>query len=368
MEFDIEKYKDEKNKLIFKGFDEGKIFIFPKTIFNRLRPYSQGGVPLSLMLFIPDFCQGFCYDRALMMSMAFKDSKYVCAEIDDLRVQYGEGKDAEHAYIETSDLDDGKTYIVDTSVGLVYEKEYFEMLENPKVKYMLSKEQCMKSRGVLEMLASDFETEMDSLLLVLPLIENYISSLEHDNLDSGNEYTTYLRKTFLLNEIEKLKTAINFDGMLKEMNDDLELIRQDPIGSEKILDEKYKIVRDKYGRIVSRSGVEDEFYIPANEDFDKICENLSEEEIVKLLNDDFKKIHEKHNNHDKRIYELAQKRLKEIEKDPYKNVYEFWLEDREKRYGSQSKRGGSSFNRGGTQGGSNLNGDESQSGSQPKQE
>ena len=227
---------------LYNGFKIGKVFSFNDALFDYLRPYSLGGIPVSILLFISEINNGHCYDRALLAQLAFDQCKLIHADLKSLRQRYGEAS-AEHAYIETNEFGGGNTWVVDTSMGLVYDKKYHDDFEKPKVNRVFTKEECMQSRLVQEVLASDFEEEKWLLVHILPNLEQTI--------ENSNSLGTLLCRKKLREEIAKLKEAINFDAMQKEVREDMALMHDDP----KALDKKFQIVRDQYCREISRCGV-----------------------------------------------------------------------------------------------------------------
>ena len=297
---------------IFNGLKEGKVYPYPDELFDCLRAYSfGGGLPVSILLFITEMNNGHCYDRAMLMQLAFDKCRMVYADIESLRQRYSEDE-AEHAYIETDEFGGGKTWVVDTSTGLIYEKEYYDEFQKPKVNRVFTKEECMQSKDIQDILASDFEKDKWSLVLTLPMIE--------EGIKHSNNMGTIVYREKLQEEIAKLKEAINFDAMQKEVEEDMKLMRTDPAA----LDRKFQIVRDEYGREISRGGVKNPYYRKTREkDLLPVGESMKELKLDSIFNEKmFKKILKDHIKKDKRTRKKAAARLKVIAQNPTQNVYD----------------------------------------------
>lgn len=310
-EREIEELEQKHKEWLIKGLKENKVFAFPDVLFDYLRPYSFGGLPVSILLLITEMNNGHCYDRAMLMQLAFDKCRMVYADIESLRIRYGE-ESAEHAYIETDEFGGGKTWVVDTSTGLIYEKEYFDEFEKPKVNRVFTKEECMQSKYIQDILASDFEKDKWSLVLTLPMIE---SAIKH-----SNNMGTIVYKEKLLEEIAKLKEVINFDAMQKKVKEDMQLMRTNPSA----LDKKFKIVRDKYGREISREGVKNPYYQKTNKkDLKSILDDKKELELNSLVYEKMLKRNIKiHIKENLKTQKRASKQLKIIAQNPTQNVYE----------------------------------------------
>jgi len=307
----IEELEQKHREWLKKGFTENKVFVFPDALFDNLRPYNFGGIPVSILLFITEMNNGHCYDRAKLMQLAFENCRMIYADIESLRLRYSQ-KEAEHAYIETEEFGGGKTWVVDTSTGLIYEKTYFDEFEKPKVNYVFKKEECMQNKEIQEILASDFEKDKWTLVTTLPFIE---AGIKH-----SNNLGTVLYREKLQEEIAKLKEVINFDAMQKEVEDDMKLMLTD----HAVIEKKYKIVRDKYGREISRGGVKNPYYQKLKEK-DLVSKAKTKKDLGLGFDIDektLKKIIKIHTIEDAKTRKKASKRLKAIAKNPTQNVYE----------------------------------------------
>ncbi len=303
----ILKLKEREDKLYW-GLENGKVYPYPNALFNRLRPFCVGGLPASINLFVTDLCNGYCYDRAKLMSLAFEKCKIVYAEIESLRITSGEGKIAEHAFLETTEFGGGKTWVVDTSTSLIYDKDFYYELEKPKVNNIFTKKQVMNDPEIKSILASDFEKDKYALVLTLPIIEKGIKSSKY--------LGTSLYREKILSELEVFKTAIDYDALCREVEQDMELMRIDP----NKLDEKFGIVRDEHWREMSRNGVPNPYYRSWEQEYYesiKADDQKLKEYEDKLVEQSIRRI----NAEADAIARIAKRRLVEIRKNADVDFY-----------------------------------------------
>ena len=302
----------KQNKMLIHGLKNGLIFPYPDALFDKLRPYHLAGLPISIMLLINELCNGYCYDRSMLMQLAFENCEVVHADIECLRITAGK-EFAEHSFVETTDFGGEKTWVVDTSTGLVYDKDYYYKIEKPKINHRISKEQCMQSHYIQEIIASDFEKEKYTLPLCLPFIEKAITQSKHIG--------TVLYREKILTELENFKKAINYNSIVAEIENDVKLMRTDPAK----LDEKFQIVRDHYGREISRNGEPNPYYISPEE-----LDNT--QSYLESIKDNEEKLSEYYSNLIRNSYNLmqsqteqtsilAKQRLEKILENPTADFY-----------------------------------------------
>ncbi len=305
----VKKYDKIHREMLIKGFEERKIMPYPNAVFDYLRPYSVGGLPASIKLFTIDLCNGYCYDSALLMQLAFKNCQVVHADIESLRQIYSDENEWEHAFVEVTE-EDGKEYVIDTSIGLIYDKDCYYEIEKPKINRAFSKSECMDNWTIKQILASNFEEDKYILPLVLPHIEKII--------DEARNIGTSVYQSKLKEEIKLLKEAINYDAFVAEIKDDMRLMHENP----KALDKKFSIVRDKYHNEVSKGGVKNVYYTSPRElDYIQSIQNDNrkrEAYRLKLAKRNLKI----QKREDAKVLKLASKRLEQILKNPTQNVYE----------------------------------------------
>ena len=303
----------KRDKMLVYGLKNKLVFPYPDILFDYLRPYCVGGFPASIMVLINEMCNGHCYDRAELMQLAFDDCQIVHADIESLRITCGE-EFAEHAFVETPEFGGGKTWVVDTSIGLIYDKDFYYKIEKPKVNRVISKEQVMQSRSIQSIIASNFEEDKYSLTLTMPNIERVV--------EQSNHIGTYMYKDKVRKEIELFKKAIGYDAMVAEVESDMQLMFKDP----QALDKKFGIVRDRYGREISRGGKPNPYYIsPEEADAEQAYyESIKddEEKMSEYLGKVCEKSLKQMLIEDEATAKQAQERLEEIKKNPTANFYE----------------------------------------------
>lgn len=215
-----ELYKKRYHAFITYGAKNGLIGIYDDKLIGNLRHVYYGGLPASILLLHRKLSNGHCYDRGTLVTLGFDDDDFrvVDADIDSLRLNpqyidlYRSGKSgpdfANHRFAERI-LKDGMAVVYDTSVGLVFEKNFYYELEHPKITDVYDKE------SVLSFLYYDFQQDLDierdkyALPLILPNIENYLVPTQ----------PFYLRR--LKQEIEILKQEVDYDILYKETHDDM---------------------------------------------------------------------------------------------------------------------------------------------------
>ena len=307
------KLKEIQDRL-FWGMDNGYVFKYPDALFDRLRPYNFGGLPLSIKIFTNELCNGKCYDCAKYMQLAFKHAKVIWADIESLRVTASNPKEAEHAFIETTDFGMNKTWIVDTSTGLIYDKDFYFELEKPKVNRIFRKSVIMKDPEVMSAIVNNFDEYKYILPATLPLIEEAIKR--------SNHIGTTLYREKVLSEIEKFKQSINYDEIQAEIEADLRLFKTNPAE----LDKKFKIVRDERNNIISRNGKPNPYYV-SPEEWDSCLQEYAFDKLdEKGLEEFYKKHHEEFSKQlrleYKKLSRQARIALEKIFENPTQNFYE----------------------------------------------
>ncbi len=299
------------HKKLIKGAKHRKVFTYIPALIDRLRPYQIGGLPVSILLLITELCNGFCYDRSLLMSFAFNDAKIVHGNIESLRITGGE-EFAEHSFVETKEFGGNKTWVVDTSIGLIYDKDFYYDLEKVTVNTEISKEEIMDSYAAKSIIAGDFEQDKYALPLYLPFIEAAVAN--------SKWLGTLSYRDMIISELEKFKTAIDYDAIKKEIEDDMILMKTDP----RKLDEKFQIKRDRYCREISRNGVPNPYYISPEElelketEYNSAMQSGTLDEFWQSW---YSSSLEIMNLEEQKVIELADLRMQEIINNPTANFY-----------------------------------------------
>jgi len=123
----LQKRLNEIDAEVKKGCIEKRILPFPRWVFDALRticyssppdsgvPYN--GLPLSILLFTPDICNGYCFEMSKLLTLAFDDCTMMHGDNELFRLKAKmNGKSANHAFVEAN----GNVF--DTTLGLMFDK------------------------------------------------------------------------------------------------------------------------------------------------------------------------------------------------------------------------------------------------------
>ncbi len=213
-------YKKRYDMLYNYGVRHGLIFAYDKKLIENLRHIYYGGIPASILLLYRGLSKGYCTDRGTLVTLGFGDDDFqvVDADVDSLRLnpQYideyknGNGNDhfANHCFAERK-LKDGTTLVYDTSAGLVFEKNLYYKLENPKITKVNNRESTLRFLYYDFLKDSDIERDKYALPLILPNIESRLVPTQ----------PFYLAQ--LQQEIEILKREVDYDGVCKEIHESM---------------------------------------------------------------------------------------------------------------------------------------------------
>lgn len=203
---------------------KGLISLYDDEFIGKLHNIYYGGVLASVILLSGAMTNGYCYDRASLLARAFlyetDDINLIYATLDSLRLNPEYICDdplyADHCIVSQT-TKDGRCLIYDTSTEIVYDKEMYWLIENPKIrkidnkasirKILLEEERidpsCIKSdkyiaRVILPMLeAEDLKEDEMYLAKEIELLQREI---EHYKQETG-----YTAKNKLLIKIDKNK-------------------------------------------------------------------------------------------------------------------------------------------------------------------
>ncbi len=212
-------YQEKYRQLFNYGVENGLIRLYSDRLIKALRDVYYGGMPASIVLLCNDACNGFCYDRALLLSLVLEDDDYqmVDADIDSLRLnpiyalKSEEEQDesyAEHCYLEAKG-GDGRVWVFDTSVGLAFERGLYEEMQHPKVNRVFDKTTVMEFQDYKELKEADLENEKYALPFVMPSYEAVA--------EKGQPYYSERLKE----EISHYKKFIDYDEVRKEVHEDM---------------------------------------------------------------------------------------------------------------------------------------------------
>lgn len=183
---------------------------YDDELIKKLRNVYYGSIPASIILLTNSLCNGFCYDRALLLSKVFlnteDDVNLIYADVDSIKLNplYINEKSYDHCIVERITKD--KIHLIyDTSTGLVYDKSLYWLLERLKIRKINNK-QSIKDFVELENY-SDINDDKYGALLILPMIEKICR--RHDELYSTEEYN------LLKKEIKHYKDFIQYNDLKK---------------------------------------------------------------------------------------------------------------------------------------------------------
>lgn len=210
-------YQEKQRLLTNWGIITGHIRMYDKALIERLRNIYDGGIPLSILLLVDKMCNGFCYERALLLTLGLADENFrvIDATIDGIALnpdyidessQEKSESFGEHRFVEVKSKD-GKTYIYDTSAHLIYEKWLYQLIEKPRINKIITKEELIPFHKYH--FESQGNNDKYALPLILPMIESYAQTTTHFN-----------RKT-LVEEIELFKQTIGYDQICQEVHEDM---------------------------------------------------------------------------------------------------------------------------------------------------
>lgn len=221
----LEKMKWKLNRrrydtLFAYGVKHGLIGAYNNKLIENLRHIYYGGLPASILLLHDKLSNGYCYDRGTLITLGFGDDDFRVIDanadslrlnpqyIDEYRSEKGSVHFGNHCFAERV-LKDGTTLVYDTSLGLIFEKNLYYKLENPKITKVNDKNSTLKFLYYDFQQDSDIDNGKYALPLILPNIESCLTPTQPFYLEQ------------LKQEIEILKQKVNYESMCKEMNDDI---------------------------------------------------------------------------------------------------------------------------------------------------
>lgn len=215
-------YQKKSKEMLLYGLKHGYIRLYDDELIEKLRTIYYGGIPASIILLSDCFTNGYCYDRAVLLSRAFLDTEddinVIDASIDSIKLnpKYLKDKDplyADHCFVERT-TKDGKKLIYDTSSGFVYDKRYYWLMEHPKVRKINSKQATIDFvNEEEERHPSDIENDKISSISVFPTIERYYGTPYEMYSASGIE--------MLQREVELFKEKIKYDELKKAVEEEI---------------------------------------------------------------------------------------------------------------------------------------------------
>jgi len=212
--FDLLKWKLylKKRELLYDfGFKHGLIVPYSQKFIQNLREVYYGGVPASVILLSINLCNGRCYDRALLATFGFGDDDFQLVDADinsiALNPDYA-SHSGNHCFAERT-TKDGRTWVYDTSVGLVFDKRLYYLIENPRITKINSKEDTISFCDYQDIKNANINKDKYVLPLVLPRIELWAQCGEEPYAQA------------LLREIDWFKESIGYEAICAEVDSDM---------------------------------------------------------------------------------------------------------------------------------------------------
>ncbi len=217
-------YLKKRKKLYIYGAKNGLIHDYEQELIENLRHVYYGGIPASILLLCNRACNGYCYDRALLICHGFEDDEFkiVDADIDGIALnpiiidKYNKAIEngnswnhyANHCFVERTKKD-GTTWVYDTSIGLVFEKNLYYELQNPIITKINDKQATLDYFEYQDVKNADIEKDKYVIPLILP------------NIEAAAEYDDDWYSQALKEEIKRFKKEINYDAIVKEIEEDM---------------------------------------------------------------------------------------------------------------------------------------------------
>lgn len=200
-----QEYRNKLNQCLINGSINGSVATYDQKLIDNLRSYSYAGIPASIVILSPAFCNSKCFEMSLLLSRGLEiDYKLVKANINALMLNPKNNPltdDSYHYFIETiSSFED--SFVYDTSSGIVYKKELFYEIENPDILKTYTKDEVntlcekikfTKNNNSVAALSNLF-LEIEELAKNKKTIYYDMLQTEIDNFKNSNTYTDYLKQ------------------------------------------------------------------------------------------------------------------------------------------------------------------------------
>lgn len=210
--------------LLLEGAEKGLVKLYDQELLEKLRHVYVGGLPVSFIILHDCFSNGHCYDVAPLITYAFGDDNYtvVKGDVDTIKLnpKYIDKKNAgmlgdsyaDHCFVEREEKD-GKTWVYDTSNGMIFEKELYYALERPNIRKRHSKQATIDYLRTMEGESPGIDEDKYALPLIIPCIEL--------GLMFGYGPIQKIYKDYLDNELKLLKEELNYDEIVEEIHADM---------------------------------------------------------------------------------------------------------------------------------------------------
>jgi len=203
--------------------NNNQVWCFPLSLFDRLRPFSYFGFPLSIACFVPEKSNRKCRSRIPLLALGFDECTYHSGDVATLRNKTTTDK-AVHVFLES----DG--YIYDTSSGFKFTRDAYMDIEQPNITDSFTKEELLFHPEVQSTLAKSCEDNLWNAVSS-DLVYEYERVLQNPECRPTEHH-----QRFLLKELDLYKKGINFDKLQGEHEEGMNT----PMGEDFIRLEYFK--------------------------------------------------------------------------------------------------------------------------------
>ncbi|MBQ9019111.1 MAG: hypothetical protein IJ097_02205 [Bacilli bacterium] len=217
-------YVKNYKSLMNYGKIQGLVKEYDNELLENLRYIYCGGIPATILLLDYNLVQKHCYDRARLITLGFlgDKAKVIHADVDGLKYQpkylekyqNGELGDnyANHCFVEREEKD-GRTWVYDTSLGYVIEKNLYYKMQNPKITKI-----------------EDFKDTIDYLYNIM-LDEDNINLSKYiqkilEEIEKNQKPVQECYKEKLKKEIERFKSSTSSKEFKKEVQKEKKILRK----------------------------------------------------------------------------------------------------------------------------------------------
>lgn len=214
-----QQFHKRRDELLIKGLESGSITPYSEEDIAHFRQKTYGGLPISIIILSDGLCNGFCYDRALLLAKALLD-------MDDIRLLYADTNTFRlnplyannptywrHCILERT-RKDGRKLIYDTAYGLIFEKEIYWEIERPQISHVRTKQEIAEFLEEENRIHPENAEENKWLnLMTIGLLEKTFDSPDEIYASKGVE--------LLQREISLYKESIHYDDFSRQVESDI---------------------------------------------------------------------------------------------------------------------------------------------------
>lgn len=201
----LKKYPD-RLELYNEARKNRKISEFDLELLSKLKKTVYGGIPGNIYLYAFPTNFETIGNKLEILAWAYRDKKYklVHGNTNSTKEIMFHEYDSKHLdYNSWMEVKIGlKEYVIDTFSMLMFEKDIYYQLENPQVLKVVTSEDINNHPARCDDDFSEAFASYDSLLMLMDTLEY---------LTNNSPY-----KDYLIKELDKLKSKIDYDKMIQE--------------------------------------------------------------------------------------------------------------------------------------------------------